>query len=60
VTKRAGVPLLINDRVDVAASIKCEGVHVGQDDTGINSCSHSRYNLYGSSQMQIWLRQGRF
>jgi len=34
VTKRLGVPLLVNDRVDVAAAVKCEGVHVGQDDTG--------------------------
>src|SRR5262245_58062404 len=26
------VPLLINDRVDVALAVGCEGVHVGQDD----------------------------
>ena len=26
------VPLLINDRVDVALAIGCEGVHIGQDD----------------------------
>ena len=26
------VPLIINDRVDVALAIKAEGVHVGQDD----------------------------
>ncbi|KAK0623441.1 Hydroxyethylthiazole kinase family-domain-containing protein [Immersiella caudata] len=35
VTKRAGVPLLINDRVDVAAAVQCEGAHVGQDDTDL-------------------------
>ncbi|KAK4456183.1 Hydroxyethylthiazole kinase family-domain-containing protein [Podospora aff. communis PSN243] len=35
VTKRAGVPLLINDRVDVAAAVRCEGAHVGQDDTDL-------------------------
>lgn len=35
VTKRYGVPLLINDRVDVAAEIGCEGVHVGQDDLSL-------------------------
>ena len=29
-----GVPLLINDRVDVALAIGAEGVHVGQDDMG--------------------------
>ncbi len=28
------VPLLINDRVDVALAVGCEGVHVGQDDMG--------------------------
>lgn len=34
VTRRYGVPLLVNDRVDVAAEIGCEGVHIGQDDMG--------------------------
>ncbi|KAL6852073.1 Hydroxyethylthiazole kinase family domain-containing protein [Trichoderma novae-zelandiae] len=32
VTRRFGVPLLVNDRVDVAAEVGCEGVHIGQDD----------------------------
>ncbi|KAH8894863.1 HK-domain-containing protein [Thozetella sp. PMI_491] len=32
VTQKYGVPLLINDRVDVALAVGCEGVHVGQDD----------------------------
>ncbi|MBN2686949.1 MAG: thiamine phosphate synthase [Deltaproteobacteria bacterium] len=27
-----GVPLIINDRIDVALAVKAEGVHVGQDD----------------------------
>lgn len=31
-TKRYNVPLLINDRVDVALAVGCEGCHVGQDD----------------------------
>ncbi|CDR40045.1 CYFA0S04e02410g1_1 [Cyberlindnera fabianii] len=31
-TKQFGVPLIINDRVDVAIAVDCEGVHVGQDD----------------------------
>jgi len=30
VTKKYNVPLLINDRVDVALAIDAEGVHVGQ------------------------------
>lgn len=34
ITKKYNVPLLINDRVDVAAEIDCEGVHIGQDDMG--------------------------
>jgi thiamine-phosphate diphosphorylase/hydroxyethylthiazole kinase len=32
ITRRYNVPLLINDRVDVALAIGCEGVHIGQDD----------------------------
>ncbi|KAG5947011.1 hypothetical protein E4U53_006489 [Claviceps sorghi] len=32
VTQKHGVPLLINDRVDVAVEVGCEGVHIGQDD----------------------------
>jgi thiamine-phosphate pyrophosphorylase len=31
----SGVPLLINDRVDVALASSADGVHVGQDDMGI-------------------------
>ena len=32
ITQRAGVPLIINDRVDVALAIDADGVHVGQSD----------------------------
>ena len=32
VTKRYGIPLIIDDRVDVALAIGAEGVHVGQTD----------------------------
>jgi len=35
ITQRHGIPLIINDRVDVALAIGCEGVHIGQDDLGM-------------------------
>lgn len=34
VTQRHNIPLLINDRVDVALAVGCDGVHLGQDDMG--------------------------
>ena len=35
ITSRAGLPLIINDHPEIAASISLEGVHVGQDDLSI-------------------------
>mmetsp|Transcript_9904 Transcript_9904/g.26337 ORF Transcript_9904/g.26337 Transcript_9904/m.26337 type:complete len:191 (-) Transcript_9904:1456-2028(-) len=32
ITREYGVPLIVNDRVDVALAIDADGVHVGQDD----------------------------
>ncbi|KAJ2665537.1 thiamine biosynthetic bifunctional enzyme [Coemansia sp. RSA 1199] len=32
ITRKARVPLLINDRIDVALAIDADGVHIGQDD----------------------------
>ena len=32
VTARLGVPLLINDRADIALAVNADGVHIGQDD----------------------------
>ena len=32
ITSRYDVPLLINDRIDVALAVDSEGVHIGQDD----------------------------
>jgi thiamine-phosphate pyrophosphorylase len=32
VCRAAGVPLIVNDRVDVALAVGADGVHVGQDD----------------------------
>lgn len=31
-TLKKGIPLIINDRIDVALAIDAEGVHIGQDD----------------------------
>ena len=35
ITSRAGLPLIINDHSEIAASVSLEGVHVGQDDLSI-------------------------
>ena len=32
ITREAGVPLIVNDRVDIALAIDAEGVHLGVDD----------------------------
>jgi len=32
VTARLGVPLIINDRADIALAVNADGVHIGQDD----------------------------
>ena len=32
ITDRYQVPLIINDRVDIALAVGADGVHVGQDD----------------------------
>lgn len=34
-TKAAGIPLIINDRLDVALAVDADGVHVGQDDMDV-------------------------
>lgn len=35
--KAHSIPLIINDRVDVALAVGCEGVHLGQDDMSVSS-----------------------
>jgi Thiamine monophosphate synthase len=34
ITRRRNIPLIINDRLDVALAIDADGLHVGQDDMG--------------------------
>ncbi|KAJ4355699.1 thiamine biosynthetic bifunctional enzyme [Didymosphaeria variabile] len=34
--RKHNVPLVINDRVDVALAVGCEGVHLGQDDMNVS------------------------
>ncbi len=36
ICKKAGIPLIINDRVDVALAVEADGVHLGQDDFPIS------------------------
>ena len=36
-TSDAGIPLILNDRVDVALAVGTEGVHVGQDDLPVEA-----------------------
>jgi len=37
ICSRAGVPLIINDRVDIAMEVAADGVHLGQDDIPIST-----------------------
>ncbi len=36
ITKRYGVPLIIDDRIDVAMAVDAEGIHLGQSDMPID------------------------
>ncbi|WP_131119797.1 thiamine phosphate synthase [Lichenihabitans psoromatis] len=40
VLRPLGIPLLINDRADVALAVGADGVHVGQDDMEIDMLRH--------------------
>ena len=41
ITSKHNIPLLINDRVDVALAVGAEGVHLGQDDMGMPLASNT-------------------
>lgn len=54
-TQKYGVPLLINDRVDVALAVGCEGVHIGQDDMGSFRFPPLSYTSYSVTAGQhLW------
>lgn len=36
-TKKYNIPLIIDDRVDVAMAVGCEGVHLGQEDMPVST-----------------------
>lgn len=45
ITRQSGIPLIINDRPDVAVLVSADGVHLGQDDMPV----HSVRSLVGDS-----------
>lgn len=47
ICKKYNVPFVINDRIDVALAVGCEGVHIGQDDMGrLLVCPFLTFNLF--------------
>jgi len=55
ITLRAGLPLIINDHPEIAASISLEGVHLGQDDLSIHEVRQKvdRVCLVGKSTHSV-------
>lgn len=39
ITRAAGIPLIINDRIDIALAAKADGVHIGQSDMPLEIAS---------------------
>ena len=55
ITKRYNVPLIIDDRVDVALAIDAEGVHVGQTDMPVKIARQ----LMGVDNSWLWRHTNR-
>ena len=55
--KPAGVQFIVNDRADVAALAGAEGVHVGQDDLGVEQARKYLAQGNGSAYPRITLDQ---
>lgn len=49
IARRGGVPLIVNDRVKIAAAIGAEGVHVGCADAAVADIRRSRGMVIGAS-----------
>jgi len=48
-TEKYKVPLIINDRLDIALAVDAEGLHVGQDDLPIEVCKKHFKGIIGVS-----------
>ncbi|MDR2933045.1 MAG: thiamine phosphate synthase [Oscillospiraceae bacterium] len=46
ITKRRGVPLIVNDRIDIALAIGAEGVHLGQSDMPVEAARRLAPHLW--------------
>lgn len=55
VTDRFGVPLIINDRVDIAMAVDAAGVHLGQSDMPLKAARHllGGHKLIGVSAARV-------
>lgn len=55
VTDRFGVPLIINDRVDIAMAVDAAGVHLGQSDMPLKAARHllGVHKLIGVSAARV-------
>jgi thiamine-phosphate pyrophosphorylase len=49
VTKKYKVPLIINDRLDIALAVNAEGLHIGQKDLPIEICKKHFNGIIGVS-----------
>lgn len=49
VTEEHNVPLIINDRLDIALAVDADGLHVGQDDLPIEICKKYFQGIIGVS-----------
>ncbi len=61
ITDRFGVPLIVDDRVDIALACNAAGVHVGQSDLPV-SCARKLMGpdkLWEPHRLRRWSRPGK-